>query len=279
MIRISGILIISFPVLFFLSAVNARPPPASPADLYTGSHVTFGNVLISAGKTRLSLDPGTVTSEHQVFYFLRLDDRTDKDILHIYPGDLLAIVMNDITVKLYAVNVLPEKQHVVAYYYINQLDLFDLGNAKTARVVVFGGDESVQADFSTGNIAFIQEFATKNIIEKPEEVPEPVRQLWGFFSAGTGEASNFWLAYYLKPFKNTDTRDFLAFGAGFRKFEYHFIYYWDQPIDADDIKSDPVFILHGMYGLSFPVNLFIPFRLDCGVLIENYHLNTEAYYQ
>jgi hypothetical protein len=267
-------------LLLFIFVSFSCTPNISKSTKTIGSQINImnGNTIKTDNYSKLSLNAGMTSSENRDLYFLKLDYSHPEFVPHIYPGDKLILTIDDIDLELNAFYVEPSKDHVISYYYIDKLDLIDLGNAKEARLKAYGGNDHIEAEFSTENIHMIREYINSHVFQDVEISEDDLPRNWGFLGVGGGTSHIVWLGSFSRQFTLEDFPELLNFGSlglGYTEFDYERIRYNNQQYVTD--FNEQIWIFGAIYGLSYPVNWIRSWTLEIGFLFQYYYYNDERY--
>ena len=268
-----------FLLLGLIAVISCNTQTAQITNSLKGGGSTYdlmhGNKLETDKYGKLSLNAGLTTSENKEYYFLKLDYKHPESIPHIYPGDILIITIDGIDLELDAFYVEPSEKHVISYYYIDKLDLIDLGNANSAIMKVYGGNQTVDAEFTKKNIRLFHEFINSHVFSEVMIPAKEISKNWGFLGVGGGTSHNIWLGLFAEQLKINfapNLTDFGSLGIGYTEFDYEKIYNRGENIES---VKEPIWIFGTIYGLTYPVNWLTNWSLDIGITLQFYHYNDE----
>lgn len=268
--------------LMFVISCNIQTAQFTPS-LKSGSStykLMHGNKLETDNYGELSLNAGLNTSENKEYYFIKLDYKHPESVPHIYPGDPLTLTIDGIDLKIDAFYVEPAELQVTSYYYIDKLDLIDLGNAKSVSMRAYGGDQFIESKFNSTNIALFREFIHSYILPEVIITDEEVSKNWGFLGFGGGTSHNVWLGLFAEQLKIDyvpNLTDFGALGIGYTEYEYELLSLRPDQNQRNFYISkitpvkEPIWIFCVTYGLTYPVNFITNWSLDVGVTVQYYH--------
>lgn len=244
------------------------------------------NTINDIFKTKAcSLNPGRIISNAEGTYFiLNFFYSSYSGDFMINAGDSMNILADRMQIQSTAYYSNVERGGISAFYRISMLDLNEIGNAETVKIIVHGSEDKIEKELNPKNINNFKRFVNEYILNVDNN-KEPIlkeKQIRGFIGIGKGTGYNLYLAYYLNLLKIEqipELGDFAGIGFGYSSFNYDRYYLSGYSMGTPprfdyeylDNKKNSIYTFKVIYGFTHPSKIG-DWSIEAGISLNYYYV-------